>query len=350
MKKQFYPILALFAIGFTSCEEDPESTVEPITSSVLIANEGAFQGGTGSLIAYSTGSKTIEKNIFQKANFTSAGNVLNEVYVDGDRTFLTMNVSGTVIMCNTSTMKVEARFEDLGSPRKVMHAEGDKYYATDWTSNVIHVLNAATKTVEGTIVTGVGPETMLKVGDQIFVTNGGGFAADNTVFIIDIDKDEVVDSIVTPDNPVGIVQDKNDLLWILCAGLADFNNPGASTPATLLSYNLDSAWVEDSLVFDDNTKKPLRLTIDGSGSTIYFLDDYLGDLYKMSVTAESLPTAAFKTGSFYGLGYDQANDEIYISDPLDFNSNGDVYRFSTDGSLIDQFKAALIPGTFAFVE
>lgn len=349
MKKQFFCLLALATIGLAGCKEDPKPENPPVTSSVLVANEGAFQGGTGSITAYSTGAKTTEKNMFQKANLISVGNILNEIYIDRDRTFLSINVSGDVVMCNTTTLKVEARFENLGSPRKVIHVSGDKYYSTDWASNVVHVLDAKTKKVLKSIPTGLGPESMVVVDGIVYVTNSGGFTTDNTIFMIDAEKDAVVDSIVVPDNPIGIVHDKYNKLWILCSGKNDFTDPSASTPANLVSYSLDSSRIERVLPFTIQTKKPLRLVIDGTGENMYYLDNgYDGDLYKMSTADSILPLAPFQAGTFYGLGYDKVNDEIYVSDPLDFTVNGDVYRFGKDGNLIDQFKGGLIPSTFGF--
>ncbi len=348
MKKQFLCLLALATLGLAGCKDDPKPDNPSVTSSVLVANEGAFQGGTGSLTAYSTGAKTTEKNIFQKANLISVGNILNEIYIDGARTFLSVNVSGDVIMCNTSTLKVEARFENLGSPRKVMHVTGDKYYSTDWASNVVHVLNAKTKKIMKSIPVGLGPESMVVVKDMVYVTNSGGFTTDNTVFIIDAEKDMVVDSILLPDNPIGIVHDKYNKLWILCSGVLDFNDLSQSTSANLVSYNLDSSRVERILPFSVKTKKPLRLAIDGPGENLYYVDDYEGDLYKMSTQDSILPLVPFQTGKFYGLGYDQVNDEVYVSDILGSVVNGDVYRFGKNGNLVDQFKVGLIPGTFGF--
>jgi YVTN family beta-propeller protein len=347
MKKLTLSLLALGAMVFTACEKDEPTDGPAITSSVLVANEGDFTNGVGSITAYSTGAKTTEKNVFQKANFVPPGNVLNQVYVDGDRTFLVINGNGEVIMCNTNTLKVEARFTNLGQPRQVIRVTPNKYYVTDWASNAVHVLNAASKQVVKQIAVGTGPETMLTHKGKVYVANSGGFTSDSTIFVFNAETDAIEDTITVEENPVSITVDKNNILWVLCSGRADFSVPGNSSPANIVSYNLDSNEVIRALTFTDVTKKPYRMAMD-NGSNFYYIEAYQGNIFKMSVNDTVLPTTPFATGNFYSLGYDKVNNELYAGDPLNYQTNGDVYRYSSSGKLEDQFKAGLIPGSFGF--
>ncbi len=349
MKTNLFIFLAIGALLLGACKEDPDTGENPaFTAAVLIANEGAFQGGTGSIISYSTGSRTTEKNVFQKANLIPPGNVLSQVFIDGDRAFLVINGTGSVIMCNTNTLKVEARFEDLGSPRFIEKVSAEKYYVADWASNAIHVLNAQTGKVEKLVATGPGPEAILTIDDKVYVANSGGFGADSTVLVFDSNTDQVTDTLWVGHNPLALAKDRNGLLWVYCTGIPDPTNPVNNTPASMVVYNLDSNEIEREMVFTDVLKKPERMEIDRSGSTIYYLDDSRGDLYTMSVMDSVLPIVPFAQGDFYGLGVDGVNNEVYVSDPLDELANGNVYRYDANGKLLDQFKGGLIPRSFGF--
>lgn len=347
MKKLTLSLLALGAMIFVSCDKDDPVSEPDITSSVLVANEGSFTNGVGSISAYSTGNRQVEKNVFQKANFVPPGNVLNHIYVDGDRTFLVINGNGEVIMCNTTTLKVEGRFTNLGQPRQVVRVSADKYYVTDWASNAVHVLNAKTKQVVKQVKVGTGPETMLMHNGKVYVANSGGFTSDSTIFVFNTETDRIEDTLVVEENPVSMAVDKHGILWVLCSGRADFSVPGNSSAANVVTYNLDSNEVIRALPFSDVTKKPYRMSMD-NGSNIYYIEAYQGDIYKMSVEDTVLPTTPFASGSFYSLNYDKVNNELYAGDPLDYQSNGQVYRYNSTGKLIDQFESGLIPGSFGF--
>jgi hypothetical protein len=94
---------------------------------------------------------------------------------------------------------------------------------------------------------------------------------------------------------------------------------------------------------------PSALKINGAGDELFFLNN---GLYKMSVNDTQLPTDPFisqANGRFFVyLGLDPVNNDIYIGDPKDYQSNGVVYRFSSTGVLKNEITAGIIPAAFGF--
>ena len=73
----------------------------------------------------------------------------------------------------------------------------------------------------------------------------------------------------------------------------------------------------------------------------------------MNINDQTLPTTAFianNSNTFYGLGIDPVNQDVYVSDAIDYVQNGIIFRYSSSGSLIHQFNSGIIPGAFLFIQ
>ena len=93
---------------------------------------------------------------------------------------------------------------------------------------------------------------------------------------------------------------------------------------------------------------PSCLQINVTGDTLYYIE---GGIFKMSITSASLPTQYFIPASgrlFYKLGIDPGNNNIFITDAVDYQQKGFVLRYNSNGKLIDTCRADLIPGAFCF--
>lgn len=91
-----------------------------------------------------------------------------------------------------------------------------------------------------------------------------------------------------------------------------------------------------------------RLAINGSGDTIYFINDAV---WAVDVTAEVFPAEPLLTvegWGQYGLDVDPTNGDLYIADAKDYVSNGSVLRYTSGGELIDEFEVGLLPSKFIF--
>jgi sugar lactone lactonase YvrE len=177
-------------------------------------------------------------------------------------------------------------------------------------------------------------------------------ASDNSVWVCNVTRgnivkinpetDQIVDSIHVGDSPMSMQFDSNNLLWVLCEGKIY----PSETAGSLWCVNLIDGSIVRSFVFENN-QHPTRLQKSNDGNTLYYL---LGGVRKMNVDAIEAPTSPFiNQGNkfFYGLGVD-AENRIWVSDAKDFVQKGDVFRYSTEGVLISNFEAGIIPSNFIF--
>jgi hypothetical protein len=144
-------------------------------------------------------------------------------------------------------------------------------------------------------------------------------------------------------NVEGIAKDNQNRIW-----LAMDEDSVASIPASLYCLNSDMS-INKRLQFPMG-HHPWFLSIDGTGTQLYFFDT---NIYTLSVNSDSVPTAPFSPGNgrnFYALGVDPSNGDVYAGDALDYVQNSDIYRYNSNGGLIQSFTAGIITGNFAFNE
>lgn len=361
MKKTYFTYIALLALLVSSCREEPSLIVEPVPGAprLLIANEGPFVDGSGTISSFSPRTGEIEANLFQKANVYLAGGVLRSIYTDDDFTFIVVGDKGLLYVVDTETLRVLQVYNNLLSPRYVMKAAVQgKYYISDWELDGVHVLNTTTQTIEKTILTGSNPERMLLNDGKLFVANSGGTEnfADSTVIVIDAMLDEIIDTLHVGANPNSMQVDKNNILWILSSGIPDNNNVVLSTPGKLTSFYLDSVFIDtvmnklDTIItFTDQTVKPADLQVSKDGEQLYYINHrYNGDIMRFDVELQAHNTNPFINGNFYGFIYDNKDDVIYVAQSSGQTDNGKITRFSRSGTSELSFSTGVIPGSFTF--
>jgi len=346
-------IFALAATTLFACKKETEpGTPQPESkygSGVLITNEGVFNTGSGTVSFYNRDNKSIENEIFQEANGIPVGNILQSAAQFGNAVYLVVNNSQQILVANAGGLKQEAVITGFQSPRFMKVVSGDKAYVTDWVSNSVRIVNVKTNSISGSIPTGIGPENMAQIGTKLFVANSGGFGADSTITVINTLTDQVEGSFVVGPNPSSIQVDVNGNIWVLCAGVSDWQDPTKDVGGKLVQVDRTTFTIMKSIDFPNNTDHPAKLSLNEAGTVLYYLSSgYGGDVFKMSISETMLPQSAFISGTFYGIGVDPLNDDVYTSDPLDYNQRGIVYRYSSNAQMIDSVRAGVIPGYFLF--
>lgn len=356
MKKRFitFGIFALsIVLLMNSCKKDDASEASPpdtknytYGNGVFIVNEGAFGQGSASITFLNKEYNKLYNDVFFYANNRPLGDIAQSMEIFNGMGYIVVNNSGTIEVVNLNTFKSTATISNLASPRYTLILNGSKGYITHLTEAKISVFNPATNIVTHEISTGKSCENILYAEGKIFVTNWSNFfvpANNNTVQVIDAETDQLTASILVTKEPNSMVLDKDNKIWVLCSG--GFMNE--EIPAL---YRIDPSTltVEKKLEFPEIASNPNRLCIDGSGDSLYYLNS---GTYKMSIHANELPLAPYvfdQNTFFYSLAIDPQNSMAYLSDALDFNQNGIVYRYRKGGQEYDQLSTGIVPGAFCF--
>ena len=181
-------------------------------------------------------------------------------------------------------------------------------------------------------------EQMAQWGDELFVNC---WSYDNKLLVVDLRTERLVDSIEVGPQPTSLVCDRYGKIWTVTEGRTE------GIPAVL--YRIDAATrvIERSFLFPSGDH-PSELVLNGRRDTLYYLDR---DVWRMSVKDESLPATPFLPyagTTYYGLGVDPRNSEVYVADAIDYVQHGVVYRFTARGRALDTLRVGITPGSFCF--
>jgi len=142
------------------------------------------------------------------------------------------------------------------------------------------------------------------------------------------------------------VLDKYNKIWTLCDG--GWVKSGTTSRIPMLQ-RIDAATqtIEKSFLLTADAK-PSRLAINGTGDSLLFIND---GIWKIGVNQTSIGDHSFLSSAnhlYYSLAIDPQSSEIYLSDAIDYQQRGVIYRCSPLGARIDSFKAGITPGAFCF--
>lgn len=354
MKRIIKYSLIIFLMILVSCKNKKENN-EPATfntgKGLFVLNEGNFTYASSSLTFYHPDEDTVANHLFYRVNNVPIGDVGQSLTLLNNSLYIIVNNSNYIYKVNAQTIEYQAKLSAFYSPRHMLPVSNEKAYVSDLEGTGLWIINPSTMQHTGFIETGKSTEKMIKFENEVFITNWSNYyqtnTLNNTVQVIDINNDSLVDTILVSKEPNSIVIDKNNNLWVLCGG----GYSGVKEPA-LFCINPRTRQIIKKFDFDNIRDYPSSLVIDNYGENLYFFNTGINqlDLFKMSINDDVLPTEAFiEAGSrmFYNVAISPDN-ELYITDVKNYVQNGEVFRYSSEGKLISSFSAGITPGFILF--
>lgn len=318
-----------------SCVENP--IIENSDKKILIINEGNFGFGNASLSVYNPTTKELTNSVFQQANNFPLGDVAQSATLINNTIYVVVNNSGKIEVINKNNFSSIKTVTGLISPRYILQINSTKAYVSNLFSNQIQILNLSDNTISGNISTPSNwTEEMLLFNDTAYICD----VSNNQILLINTHTDAVITSIPTSEQPLSLVKDKNNKLWILCDGGINSSLP------QLIKFNPQTRQTEQVFTFNSINESPSEIEIDSAKENLYFINNHI---YKMNVNDAQLPTTSWVSNNnriFYGLKINPTTDDIYVSDAKDFVQNSTVFRYSETGQLLSQFNAGINSGSF----
>jgi DNA-binding beta-propeller fold protein YncE len=249
----------------------------------------------------------------------------------GDKAYIVVNGSGKVEIVDRETFKTAAEPIIASYPRYFQAVNAQKGYLTNGKlQGYVYIIDLENNTIRDSVRTGFGPETMVKLGDEVFVANSGGWGTDSTISVIDSRYDSVIATLTVGDIPLDMALDGENDLWVYCKGHATYSNEPpydliGETEASLVKINTGTysiLWEGTVGYAGDYTGTPPKLAADADGNIIYFLRP--DGVYRIDAKDPSLPGDRILEGSFYGLDVNPGNGDLYVFQSS-FTSNGTLF-------------------------
>jgi len=329
-------------------EVNTENTDYIYGKGVFIVNEGNYTNGNGSVSFYNFYTHKIYNGIFDAANKLPLGDVPVSMEFINGMIYIVVNNSGKIEVVNPDDFKSVKTINGFTSPRFILPVSNTKAYVSDLRSNYISVLDLQTNTIIKKIYCGKSTDRMLKFNNKIFVCNWSEYyvkAPNNTVQVIDCDNDLLIDSVKVGKEPNSMVFDKQNRLWVLSSG--GYNNEEIPE---LNCININNLQIEKKMLFASKYLSPVSLCINQNKDSLWFINN---NIYCITINDNQLPATPVifkKNRLFYSMDINAPKSELYISDAIDYNQNGYIYRFTSTGSVIDSLRAGIIPGYFCFTK
>ena len=307
---------------------------------VFITCEGNFTWDNASLSYYDPATRQLENEVFIRANGMKLGDVAQSMSLHDGRAYVVVNNSGAVYEIDPATFRLKGIIEGVVSPRYIHFPNDTTAYITDLYDPRITVVDTRSNRIRGRIAMNghKSTEQMAQWGDELFVNC---WSYDNKLLVVDLRTERLVDSIEVGPQPTSLVCDRYGKIWTVTEGRTE------GIPAVLYRIHAATRVIERSFLFPSGNH-PSELVLNGRRDTLYYLDR---DVWRMSVKDESLPATPFLPyagTTYYGLGVDPRNSEVYVADAIDYVQHGVVYRFTARGRALDTLRVGITPGSFCF--
>ena len=332
-------LLPFAVIMLASCnqnDKDDDPNFDSFTNGVFVVHEGNFQGGNASLSFYNKYTETYSNDVFEVVNAIPLGDVGQSMVTLGDRGYIVVNNSGKIEVVDLEDLSSVGTISGLSSPRYICVVSNSTAYVSDLFSGAITIFHPQTLATTGSIAVNGQVEEMVKTANGVIAAGTGS----DQVYKINTLNNMLIDSVNVGIGPSNLALDANGKVWILTNG-----GWGTEAPRLVCIDPLDMS-IEISLPFT-LSDFPSGLKINNAGNMLYWSN---GGVFRMDIGQPTLPSVAFLSTAAYKLGVDPADDMIYVSDAGDFNSNGKVYRYQSNGTPVDTFDVGVIPAEFCFTD
>lgn len=351
MKLNKLTLLALaLGLTFTSCSNDDDSTPSaPILgdyeNGILISNEGNFNTGNASVSFVSNDYLTVENNIFSNVNNRPLGDTAQSMAFSGDLAYIILNNSSKIEVVNRNTFISVTTISDIVNPRYMTVSNG-KGYITAWgdfndtTDDTVVVIDLSTNTIIERIAVPHMPNQIAVFNNNIYV-GVGIFDLNDKLTIINSITDTVTTTLTIGGNPNALVFNNSGELYVLTGGYSSFS--GNETAGKLMKINTVNNTIASTINFAPS-EHPEHLKLDNQ-NLYYYLN---GGVFKTTEAATTLPLQPEFSGlNFYDMNI--RNNELFGLDAGDFSSQGTlkVFDLSTNTEK-EVIPVGIIPGEVYF--
>lgn len=343
---------AVIAAALSGCMKWDYGTIEDFQTDghgLLIGCEGNFQYSNATLSYYDPLTDELQSEVFYRANGMRLGDVMQSMVVHDGRGWLVVNNSRVVFVIDPDTFRETGRIEGFTSPRYIQFVGDHKAYVSQLWDNRIAIVDTRRLEITGYIEV-PGMEAGSGSTEQMVLLDGyvycNCWSYQNRIIKIDTATDRVVGELTVGIQPNSLVLDCNGKLWTITDGGYPESPAGYEAPAL---WRIDAATLTIEHQFRFKLGATLsKLQINAAGDTLYWIND---DVWQMDISARRLPVKgiiASRGTRYYALTVSPYDNDIYVSDAIDYQQEGIVYRYKPNGTLTHQFYVGVNPSSFAW--
>jgi YVTN family beta-propeller protein len=342
MKYLLYLTLLSF-LYITGCDSsDPSVTQPTVSKGILVLNEGLFGQNNSTLTYYNLDTKTVSQQVYRNANGgANLGDTGSDIAITDYFILVAVDNSNKIEKLDPDTFSSLGHIDlgQGGSPRAISIFSLTRAFVTSTYGDVVYEINPTELTVTDTIPVGSKPEGMLLYKNKLFVANSG-FGNDSTLSIIDLNTNKESKRLTVGLNPRYVYNVLYDVV-VVCTGSYDTGMGSI--------YKIDAVVesIIDSMQMPGNPKKGAAF---GNDALLVINADGIQRVNMNNMTTAGSPFIAgtdvnSALGVIYSIYYDNLTQNIYCSNPKDYQQNGEVVVFDNLGNELYRFATGINPGS-----
>jgi YVTN family beta-propeller protein len=328
----------------TGCDSsDPDTNVADAEAVVLVANQGNFADGNGSITQYDPATGEVVTLL------SEPNSIIQSMDVDGGLLYITMNTGDRVDVIDVERGLV-GQVVDVPSPRYMAWADAARLLVSNLYDNAVSILDVPSSMVVSRVDVGPNPEGIAVYAGMAYVANHG-FGAGKTVTVIDTATGEVARTLhVDCDGPRFVHFDHEGDMWTSCTGQTlydqDFNVTGTTNGAVLIvdpnSGATRSRFDLQGMAVTAGPGQDTYLSREADALFVVVGGDRIVrfDTARNELVSEIGPLSGALIGA---IAFDAAAQRIYVGRVPGFAQAGEVTIMETDGAVVGQFKAGVAP-------
>ena len=302
---------AVAAGGCMSWDYGDVESFEVSGEGLFITNEGNFQYGNATLSYYDPATRTVENEVFYRANGMKLGDVAQSMVIRDGVGWIVVNNSHVIFAIDIETFREIGRIENLTSPRYIHFLSDEKAYVSQLWDNRIFIVNPKRFEITGTIevpdmtMESGSTEQMVQYGRYVYVNC---WSYQNRILKIDTETDRVVDALTVGIQPTSLALDCNGKLWSVTDGGYEGSPYGYEAPS-LFRIDAESFTIEQQFRFKAGDA-PSEVQLNGTRDRLYWINR---DVWSMDVAADRVPVRPFleyRGTLYYGLTVDPVRGDV----------------------------------------
>jgi streptogramin lyase len=314
----FSAVLSIVSL-LPSCMEPDDALVLTDEKGVWIVNEGVFNSGNGG-IGFLDEQYQYHQDLFEPTNGYRAGDVVQDLLRHGKYLFMVVNNSGKIERLQANDLRSEAVNSGFLSPRKICIWDDTSAFVSELYKDVIYRIDPMSLSIKEEIPCVGWTEGMVKAGNKLWIVN----VERRKLLSYSPQFRQFTDSLDLPASPGDILIDKEEKIWIYCGGIAGGN-------AHLMRINPNDGKVLTDLISNPVKEYVPKMCINQAGDQLYVLHS---GVFVVPIEAGSMPLSRLISAgkhAYYGIGINNRNGDILISQIEDFASPSKILVFDQKG-------------------
>lgn len=351
--QRFIQLLILVAF-MASCNDSLSNrSLETARKTVLVANEGNFSEGNGSISWHDPeGGATLQRR-FEQVNQRPLGGIIQSMTRTETHLYIVTNSPDKIEKISLPELTHEQTLytdDPAFTPIQIAIAGENQAYVSSLYDHSVYRVDPGTMSIESeAIATGSNPQELLISGQHLFVANNG-YGYDETISVIDIDRDQVIETLTVGAGPLQMELDDTGLLWILSAGRTAYDDnwnrlPEEDLPGRIDLVDPEAVQVTHTIELDE---QPAAFALDPRTGYAWVLGEdrvYRVGLENRIVEQTNLPTRRFRA-----IGVSPWESHLYLGQSRGYDQGGQILISTPEGALVDSFQTGVSPIQMEFLE